>query len=51
MVVGRASSIEAFPLFGYDLNDYDKLFAEKLDLLLTLRSREVVTWSGKHAPA
>jgi probable LLM family oxidoreductase len=51
MVVGRGSSIEAFPLFGYDLNDYDALFAEKLDLLLTLRENEHVTWSGKFRPA
>jgi alkanesulfonate monooxygenase SsuD/methylene tetrahydromethanopterin reductase-like flavin-dependent oxidoreductase (luciferase family) len=51
MVVGRGSSIEAFPLFGYDLNDYDALFAEKLDLLLTLRANEHVTWSGKFRPA
>lgn len=50
MVVGRGSSIEAFPLFGYDLNDYDALFAEKLDLLLTIRDHEVVTWSGKFRP-
>jgi probable LLM family oxidoreductase len=51
MVVGRASSVEAFPLFGYDLNDYDKLFAEKLDLLLALRKDEFVTWSGRYRPA
>jgi alkanesulfonate monooxygenase SsuD/methylene tetrahydromethanopterin reductase-like flavin-dependent oxidoreductase (luciferase family) len=51
MVVGRGSSIEAFPLFGYDLEDYDALFAEKLDLLLTLRENEHVTWSGKFRPA
>jgi len=51
MVVGRGSSIEAFPLFGYDLNDYDALFAEKLDLLLTLRDNEHVTWSGEFRPA
>ena len=48
MVVGRGSSIEAFPLFGYDLDDYDELFAEKLDLLLELRSSERVTWQGRH---
>src|SRR5580704_700696 len=40
MVVGRASSIEAFPLFGYSLEDYDELFAEKLDLLLNIRKNE-----------
>ncbi len=47
MVVGRGSFIDAFPLFGYDLNDYDELFAEKLDLLLKIRDNEFVTWSGK----
>ena len=51
MVVGRGSSIEAFPLFGYDLKDYDDLFAEKLDLLLKIRENEFVTWSGKFRPA
>ena len=50
MVVGRGSSIEAFPLFGYDLNDYDALFAEKLDLLLNVRENEHVTWSGEFRP-
>src|SRR6266478_4332678 len=50
MVVGRGSSIEAFPLFGYDLNDYDALFAEKLDLLLNVRANEHVTWSGEFRP-
>ena len=47
IVVGRGSFIEAFPLFGYDLNDYDALFSEKLDLLLKIREQETVTWSGK----
>jgi probable LLM family oxidoreductase len=51
MVVGRGSSIEAFPLFGYNLNDYDELFAEKLELLLKIREKEFVTWSGKFRPA
>jgi probable LLM family oxidoreductase len=51
MVVGRGSSIEAFPLFGYNLQDYDELFAEKLDLLLKVRANEFVTWSGKFRPA
>jgi len=51
MVVGRGSSIEAFPLFGFDLNDYDALFAEKLDLLLNVRANEHVTWSGEFRPA
>src|SRR5216684_471089 len=48
MVVGRGSFIEAFPLFGLKLKDYDDLFAEKLDLLLTLRESTNVHWSGKH---
>ncbi|MCU0427093.1 MAG: LLM class flavin-dependent oxidoreductase [Candidatus Kapabacteria bacterium] len=51
MVVGRGSFIEAFPLFGYNLQDYDDLFAEKLELLLTLREEEFVHWSGKYRPA
>src|SRR5580765_2037547 len=51
MVVGRGSSIEAFPLFGYNLQDYDELFAEKLDLLLKIRENEFITWSGKFRPA
>jgi probable LLM family oxidoreductase len=48
---GRGSFIESFPLFGYDLNDYDELFSEKLDLLLKLRDAERVTWAGKHRAA
>lgn len=51
MVVGRGSFIESFPLFGLNLNDYDDLFAEKLELLLAIRQNEVVTWSGKFRPA
>src|SRR5436189_2081799 len=51
MVVGRGSSIEAFPLFGYRLDDYDSLFAEKLDLLLQIRENEHVHWSGEHRPS
>src|SRR5512135_1943695 len=46
IMVGRGSFIESFPLFGYDLHDYDALFAEKLELLLRLRGSEVVTWEG-----
>jgi probable LLM family oxidoreductase len=46
IMVGRGSFIESFPLFGYDLDDYDVLFSEKLDLLLKLREQEHVTWSG-----
>ncbi|MBC7895741.1 MAG: LLM class flavin-dependent oxidoreductase [Cytophagaceae bacterium] len=48
IMAGRGSFIESYPLFGYDLNDYDALFAEKLDLLLTLRKGTQVTWRGKH---
>ncbi|TGD77180.1 LLM class flavin-dependent oxidoreductase [Hymenobacter wooponensis] len=51
MVVGRGSSIEAFPLFGFDLDDYDALFTEKLNLLLTIRDQERVHWNGKFRPA
>ena len=51
MVVGRGSFTEAFPLFGLNLQDYDALFSEKLDLLLKIRDNEVVTWSGKFRPA
>ncbi|MEO6314941.1 MAG: Atu2307/SP_0267 family LLM class monooxygenase [Chitinophagaceae bacterium] len=51
MIVGRGSFTDAFPLFGYSLNDYDALFSEKLDLLLNIRSNEFVTWSGKFRPA
>src|SRR5438132_189080 len=50
MVVGRGSSIEAFPLFGLSLEDYDSLFAEKLDLLLKIRDNEHVYWSGEYRP-
>jgi probable LLM family oxidoreductase len=48
IMAGRGSFVESFPLFGYDLNDYDELFAEKLDLLLRLRGGERVSWSGRH---
>ncbi len=51
IMAGRGSFIESFPLFGYDLDDYDTLFAEKLDLLLRLRNNEQVTWSGQHRPS
>src|SRR5713101_6243381 len=51
MVVGRGSFIDAFPLFGLDLGDYDALFAEKLELLLQLRDEEHPRWSGQHRPA
>jgi alkanesulfonate monooxygenase SsuD/methylene tetrahydromethanopterin reductase-like flavin-dependent oxidoreductase (luciferase family) len=48
MVVGRGSFIESFPLFGLKLEDYDSLFAEKLDLLLKIRENENVHWTGQH---
>jgi probable LLM family oxidoreductase len=51
IMAGRGSFIESYPLFGYDLDDYDELFAEKLELLLALRESERVTWSGKHRAA
>jgi len=51
MIVGRGSSIEAFPFFGFQLEDYDALFVEKLDLLLNIREHEHVQWSGKYRPA
>src|ERR687896_1914561 len=50
MVVGRGSSIEAFPLFGFRLDDYDSLFEEKLDLLIKIRDNEHVHWSGRYRP-
>src|SRR5207244_12642777 len=51
MVVGRGSFIDSFPLFGFKLEDYDSLFAEKLDLLLKIRENEHVHWPGKHRAA
>src|SRR4051812_49841520 len=48
IMAGRGSFIESFPLFGYDIEDYDELFSEKLELLLALRESEHVTWSGRH---
>jgi probable LLM family oxidoreductase len=50
VIVGRGSFIESFPLFGYRLDDYDALFAEKLELLLALRRHEHVSWRGTHRP-
>src|ERR1700720_4716445 len=51
IVAGRGSFVDSFPLFGFRLEDYDALFAEKLELLLKIRESEHVTWSGKHRPA
>ncbi len=48
IMAGRGSFIESFPLFGYDLKDYDKLFSEKLEMLLKVNEREKITWKGKH---
>jgi probable LLM family oxidoreductase len=50
IMAGRGSFVESFPLFGYDLDDYDELFAEKLDLLLAIRRGTVVSWSGRLRP-
>lgn len=51
IMAGRGSFIESFPLFGYDLDDYNELFEEKLGLLLELRDKEVINWKGKFRPA
>lgn len=51
IIAGRGSFIDAYPLFGLDLDDYDELFKEKLDLLLKIRDNEFVTWEGKFRPA
>jgi probable LLM family oxidoreductase len=51
LVVGRGSFIESFPLFGLDLDDYDSLFEEKLELLLQIREHSHINWSGKHRPS
>ncbi|MGH2835610.1 MAG: Atu2307/SP_0267 family LLM class monooxygenase [Solirubrobacteraceae bacterium] len=51
IMAGRGSFVESFPLFGLDLDDYDELYAEKLELLLALRAGNPVTWAGRHRPA
>jgi probable LLM family oxidoreductase len=51
IMAGRGSFIESFPLFGYDLKDYDKLFEEKLDLLLKINNSEILSWRGKFRPS
>jgi probable LLM family oxidoreductase len=51
LVVGRGSAIEAYPLFGFNLRDYDALFKEKLDLLLQIRDNEFITWAGRFRPS
>lgn len=51
IMAGRGSFIESFPLFGQSLDDYDQLFAEKLDLLMALRESEKVSWAGEMRPA
>jgi probable LLM family oxidoreductase len=48
IMAGRGSFIESFPLFGYDLNDYDELFSEKLQMLIKLNESEKISWKGKH---
>lgn len=51
IMAGRGSFIESFPLFGYDLKDYDELFEEKLELLIKINESEKITWKGKHRPS
>jgi probable LLM family oxidoreductase len=51
IIAGRGAFVESFPLFGYDLNDYDDLFKEKIELLLELGNKERVTWNGRFRPA
>ncbi|WP_020402562.1 LLM class flavin-dependent oxidoreductase [Gracilimonas tropica] len=51
IMVGRGSFVESFPLFGYDLKDYEELFLEKLQLLIKIRENEKVSWEGKHHPS
>jgi probable LLM family oxidoreductase len=51
IMAGRGSFIESFPLFGYGLDDYDELFSEKLDLLLAVNKKPVISWQGKHRPS
>jgi probable LLM family oxidoreductase len=51
IMVGRGSFIESYPLFGFDLSDYDELFSEKLDLLLQINQSEKLSWKGKHRPS
>ncbi|MVT07982.1 LLM class flavin-dependent oxidoreductase [Chitinophaga tropicalis] len=51
MVVGRGSFVDSYPLFGFDLDDYNALFTEKLELLLKIRDNEFITWQGKFRPA
>lgn len=51
IMAGRGSFIESFPLFGYDLQDYNELFDEKLELLLKINESEKVSWQGKHRPS
>src|SRR5262245_13555730 len=50
IMAGRGSFVESFPLFGFDLDDYDELFAEKIERLLRIRDSERLTWSGRHRP-
>jgi probable LLM family oxidoreductase len=51
IMVGRGSFIESYPLFGHSLQDYDELFSEKLDLLLQINQKEIISWKGKHRPS
>lgn len=51
IMIGRGSFIESFPLFGQDLNDYDEIFTEKMELLMKIQENEIVHWKGKHRPS
>ncbi|HEY8402401.1 MAG TPA: LLM class flavin-dependent oxidoreductase, partial [Cytophagaceae bacterium] len=51
IMAGRGSFIETYPLFGYELNDYDALFSEKLEMLLHINENEVISWKGKMRPS
>ena len=51
IMAGRGSFIESFPLFGYDLSDYNELFSEKLDLLMKLNEQETLSWEGQYRPS
>src|SRR6185436_5883002 len=50
-MAGRGSFIESFPLFGYDLHDYDELFTEKLQMLMQINETEILSWKGRHRAA
>ncbi|WP_374703070.1 LLM class flavin-dependent oxidoreductase [Neobacillus cucumis] len=51
IITGRGAFLDSFPLFGYDINTYDELFHEHIDLLLKLNEKELVTWNGRYRPS